>query len=56
MRVRHKNKITRSLYFFSEGKKIVFTHGFIKKSEKTPISEIEKAERIRDYYFSHKDK
>jgi len=51
MRVRHKNIITRSLYFFVEGKKIVFTHGFVKKTEKTPNSEIEKAERLRNYYL-----
>lgn len=54
MRVRHKNIITRSLYFFFEEKKIVFTHGFIKKTEKTPNSEIEKAEKLRNYYISIK--
>ena len=52
MRVCHKNRITRSLYFFVKGKRIVFTHGFIKKTEKTPNSEIEKARKLRDYYLS----
>lgn len=31
---------------------IITTHGFIKKSQKTPKSEIEKAERKRKEYFS----
>lgn len=33
---------------------IITTHGFIKKSQKTPKSEIEKAERKRKEYFSRK--
>ena len=54
MRVRHKNIITRSLFFYFEGKKIVLTHGFIKKTEKTPKAEIEKAEKLRNYYIALK--
>jgi phage-related protein len=30
---------------------IVCTHGLIKKTNKTPISDIQKAEEIRDKYF-----
>lgn len=30
---------------------VVATHGFVKKSEKTPKSEIRKAEKIRERYF-----
>lgn len=56
MRVRHKNIISRILYFFYEGQKIIFIHGFIKKTEKTPNSEIEKAEKLRNYYISIKRK
>ena len=33
---------------------VVATHGFIKKTQKTPKSEIEKAERIRTQYFKEK--
>lgn len=33
---------------------VISTHGIIKKSDKTPISEIEKAERIRKHYFERK--
>jgi len=55
MRVRHKNIITRSLYFFDEGKRIIFTNGFIKKTQKTPIKEIKKAERLRQEYYQNKE-
>ncbi len=33
---------------------VVATHGFIKKTKKTPKSEIEKAEKIREQYFKEK--
>jgi phage-related protein len=32
---------------------VITTHGFIKKTQKTPKSEIEKAERIRKKYFDN---
>ena len=35
----------RFLYFFY-GKKIIITHGFIKKSDKVPENELERAERL----------
>ena len=33
---------------------VVVTHGIVKKSQKTPRKEIEKAERIRIEYFNDK--
>ena len=33
---------------------VIATHGFIKKSQKTPRKEIEKAESIRTEYFNDK--
>lgn len=33
---------------------ILATHGLIKKTAKTPIAELEKAERIRQQYFEQK--
>ena len=38
LRVRHTNRISRCLYFFGKDKKIIFTNGFIKKQQKTPIN------------------
>ena len=31
---------------------VIATHGILKKTQKTPKEEIEKAMRIREYYFS----
>ena len=41
------NNITRALYFFYYGKQIVVTNGFVKKTQKTPKSEIITAKKRR---------
>ncbi|MCH8873736.1 type II toxin-antitoxin system RelE/ParE family toxin [candidate division KSB1 bacterium] len=43
-------KIVRNLYFYESGAKIIITHGFIKKTQKTPRKEIEKAKNLRKKY------
>ena len=48
--------ISRVLYFFYYDGKIIFTNGFVKKTQKTPPKEIAKAEEIRTRYFNAKDK
>lgn len=35
---------------------VISTHGLIKKTDKTPKAEIEKAERLRIKYFNEKNK
>lgn len=35
---------------------VIATHGFLKKVDKVPSNEIERAERIRDNYFNNKVK
>lgn len=45
-----KSYQVRILCFFEKGQMIILTHGFIKKSPKTPPSEIERAKRLRDIY------
>jgi phage-related protein len=35
---------------------VIATHGFIKKVDKVPSNEIERAERLRDKYFNNKAK
>ena len=37
---------------FGKNTLVIATHGLIKKTQKTPKSEIDKALKIRDYYFS----
>ena len=49
------NNITRILYFFVVGKKIILTNGFVKKTQKTPKREIERAKAERDDYLARKE-
>jgi phage-related protein len=51
LRIKHINRISRAFYFFQIGKLIVFTHGFIKKTQLVPNSEIEKATKYRKIYL-----
>ena len=52
-RIRFASKIFRMLAFM-DGSDVVLTHGFIKKTQKTPKREIEKAEENRKDYFDRK--
>lgn len=49
LRVSFENRISRSFYFYESEKKIIFTHGFLKKEQKTPKNEIKKAKSIRKF-------
>ena len=57
-RTKFLTKQIRLLAFWDKTEKkktlVVATHGFIKKTQKTPKSEIEKAEKIRKQYFKEK--
>lgn len=57
-RTKYSGKEIRLLAFWDKTDKIetlvLATHGFIKKSQKTPKSEIERAERFRKNYFKNK--
>ena len=44
------DKIARTLYFYQRGSKIIITHGFVKKTQKTPRNEIKKAKELRSLY------
>ena len=48
--------ISRVLYFFYYEGKIVFTNGFVKKTQKTPKSEIDKAKVYRNNYLERWEK
>ena len=52
LRAKEGSDITRVLYFYVIGDKAVLTHGFVKKTDKTPSSEIERAIRYRDDYLN----
>ena len=50
LRAKVGTNISRVMYFFVIGNKAVLTHGFIKKTQKTPPREIERAKKMRDDY------
>lgn len=56
LRAKVGSDISRVLYFFVIGKRIVLTNGFIKKTQKTPKSEIELAKKYRNEFLNRKDK
>ena len=47
--------ISRVLYFFVVGKKVILTNGFVKKTSKTPPREIDRAKRYRADYQQRKE-
>jgi len=55
LRAQIGSDISRVLYFFVVGRKVVLTHGFIKKTQKTPPSEIERAKNYRMEYLYRKE-
>ncbi len=55
LRVKFSSDITRILYFFHVGKKIILTNGFVKKTTKTPPKEIMLAKKYRSDYLEREN-
>ena len=56
LRCKQGSNITRVLYFFFVGQKIIMTNGFVKKTQKTPPKEIKLAkERRADWMRRHEE-
>lgn len=55
LRAQIGSDISRVLYFFMIGRKAVLTHGFIKKTQKTPPTEIDKAKQYRTEYLNREE-
>ena len=51
LRAKVSSDITRVLYFFMVGKRVILTSGFVKKTQTTPKSEIDKAKAYRKEYL-----
>ncbi len=47
--------IYRIIYFFYTGRRIVFLHGFQKKSQKTPRRELEQARHYHEDFLAHQE-
>ena len=56
LRAKVGSDITGVLYFFYVDKHIILTNGFIKKTQKTPKKEIERAKGYRADYLRRKGK
>lgn len=50
LRTRQGSNINRVFYFFIAGEKVILTNGFVKKTQKTPKSEIELAKKYKADY------
>ena len=55
LRAKVGSDITRVLYFFYVEQHIILTNGFIKKTQKTPPKEIERAKKYRADYLRRKE-
>ena len=54
IRAKQGNNISRTLYFFTFGRKIILTNGFVKKTQKTPRKYINYAKQCKkDYELRH---
>lgn len=50
LRTKQGSDIDRVLFFFREGKKIILTNGFVKKTDKIPKSELDLAKKYKKEY------
>ena len=46
---------TRVLYFFFVERKVILTHGFVKKTDEVPPGEIQKAKNYREEFLSREE-
>lgn len=56
IRIEFSGNIYRIFCCFDEGQLVILFNGFQKKTQKTPLGEIEKAERLMNEYFEEKNK
>ena len=54
LRAKVGSDITRVMYFFYIDRRVILTNGFVKKTKKTPLKELEKAKKYRQDYIRRK--
>lgn len=54
LRAEHSGNIFRVFFIFDDGNVVVLFHGFQKKTQKTPPSEITKALKLKEEYYGSK--
>ena len=55
IRVEHGNNVYRVFCCFDEGNLVVLFNGFQKKTQKTPVEQLDKAEALMKKYFDRKN-
>lgn len=55
LRAKVGSDISRVLYFFYVGHRIILTSGFVKKQQKTPPPEIERAKKYRKDFLTREE-
>lgn len=50
------SNITRLLYFFADNRRAIVTNGFVKKTQRTPRSEIDRAKRLREDWMARHER
>ncbi len=53
-RIKLGSNIWRVFCFFDKGKLVILLNGFVKKTQKTPKKEIEKAMRLKKEYYEER--
>jgi phage-related protein len=56
IRVSSGNNIFRIFCFFDQGQLVILLNGFQKKTQKTPVDEIERAKKLKKQYYEDKKK
>ena len=56
LRVSQGSNITRAMFFFYVGNRIIVTNGFVKKQQETPKSEIALAKARRKDFLAQEEK
>lgn len=54
LRAEYNSNIYRVFFIFDDGAIVVLFNGFQKKTQKTPVAEIEKALKIKEAYYGDK--
>lgn len=55
IRIEYNSNIYRIFCCFDKGELVILFNGFHKKTQKTPLSEIERAKRLMTEYFESKE-
>jgi len=56
LRIEYEGNIYRIFFCFDKGYIVILFNGFQKKTQKTPVSEIEKAKKLKKEYYDSKGK